>query len=930
MNMRGRKSSAAIEPSVVPTSALTGLRSFSRTFSSLQNYNYRLYWFGQLLSVIGTWIARIAQAWLVLQLTNSSFALGLVTALASLPITFFALFGGVLADRFPKRRVIVITQSIMAAQALILGLLITTHHIQVWQIYILAMVLGLATSIDNPTRQAFVSEMVGPENLPNAVALNSSLFNTARIIGPAIGGGLIAAFSIAVPFYVNAISFTAVIGGLLLMRPAEFHDVPVPVRGRVLTRMREGISYAVRTPAVLLPLILLAFIGTFGYNFTVILPLVAKYVLHTGALGFGGLTTALGIGALVSALTMAYLNRPSERLLLAGGTAFTILLGLLAVSTVLPLTLLILVVLGFASITYTATTNTRLQISAPGQMRGRVMSFYILLNAGMTPVGSLLIGTLAQDFDVRVALGIMTCLCAVGVVVAWLYYARRSRVDANRPPAKRRRRHRWINSLPTTPSSISARIVPIAGLLVCHGPSVANVNTSNRIRGWRRKTTKTRESSATDRPKSTRSNEMNETRSFGRIFSSLHNYNYRLYWFGQLLSITGTWIARIAQAWLVLQLTNSSFALGLVGALQFIPITVFSLFGGVLADRFPKREVIIITQALMAVQSLILAILITTGEIRVWHIYILAMVLGLASAFGNPTRQAFISEMVGPENLSNAVALNSGLFNTARILGPAVGGALIAAFTIDIPFYINAVSYLAVIGGLLMMRPSEFFNVPAPVRGRVLARLREGIDYATKTPAVLLPLILMGFIGTFGYNFTVMLPLVAKYILGTGALGFGGLMTAIGVGSLAAALGVAYMARPTERLLLIGGTAFSILLGLVAISHLFPLTVAILVLLGVASIAFTTTANARLQLTAPDELRGRVMSLYIFLRAGTAPAGSLLLGFLAQRASVPISVGTMAALCITGVVLARFYRSRHPDKPGMHQPQTLHEGVTGH
>ncbi len=426
-----------------------------------------------------------------------------------------------------------------------------------------------------------------------------------------------------------------------------------------------------------------------------------------------------------------------------------------------------------------------------------------------------------------------------------------------------------------------------------------------------------------------KSAETSTDRSVSRIVSSLRNYNYRLYWFGQLLSITGTWIARVAQAWLVLELTNSSFALGLVGALQFIPITVFALFGGVLADRFPKREVIIITQALMGVQSLILAILISTGEIQVWHIYILAMVLGLASAFGNPTRQAFISEMVGPDNLPNAVALNSGLFNTARILGPAIGGALIAAFSIAVPFYINAVSYLAVIGGLMLMRPAEFYDVPAPVRGRVLSRLREGIDYAIKTPAVLLPLILMGFIGTFGYNFTVMLPLVAKYILGTGALGFGGLMTALGIGSLVAAIGAAYLSRPTERLLLAGATAFSILLGLLAVSSVFPLTIAILIILGVASIAFTTTANARLQLTAPNELRGRVMSLYIFLRAGTAPLGSLLLGALAQDVNVPVAVGTMAAICAVGVVVARFYRSRHPSEPSSYHPRTVNEGAPG-
>ena len=386
----------------------TGPRSFKQTFSSFQNHNYRLYWFGQLLSVTGTWIARIAQAWLVLQLTNSSFSLGLVTALQSLPITIFALFGGVLADRFPKRRVIITTQSIMAAQSLVMALLITTHQIQVWQIYILAATLGLASSFDTPTRQAFVSEMVGAENLPNAVALNSSLFNTARIVGPAIGGALIAAFGIGVPFFVNSASFFAVILGLLLMRPAEFHNVPTPVRGRVFSRMREGLNYAAQTPSMLLPLILLFFIGTFGYNFTVILPLVAKYILGIGALGFGGLTTTLGIGSLIAALSLAYFNRPSEGLLIAGGAAFTILLGLLAISSKLPLTLAILFVLGMASITFTATTNTRLQLNAPGELRGRVMSLYILLNAGMTPIGSLLIGTLAQQFNVQVALGVMT------------------------------------------------------------------------------------------------------------------------------------------------------------------------------------------------------------------------------------------------------------------------------------------------------------------------------------------------------------------------------------------------------------------------------------------------------------------------------------------------------------------------------------------
>ncbi|MDI3340081.1 MAG: MFS transporter, partial [Sphaerobacter sp.] len=327
--------------------------------------------------------------------------------------------------------------------------------------------------------------------------------------------------------------------------------------------------------------------------------------------------------------------------------------------------------------------------------------------------------------------------------------------------------------------------------------------------------------------------------SVARMFSSFRNRNYRLYWFGQLLSVTGTWIQRVAQAWLVLNLTDSSFALGLVTTLQFLPLTIFALVGGLLADRLPKRQVLIVTQAVMAVQALILGLLISAGTIQIWHIYLLAAVLGLATAFDNPTRQAFVVEMVGPKDVANAVALNSSLFNAARIVGPAIGGALIASVGIAFAFYANAASYLGVIGGLLLMRPSEFHDVPPPVRGPVLTRLREGIAFALQTPPVALVLILMAFLGTFGYQFTVILPLIARYVLDTSALGLGGLLTAMGIGSLVAALGVAYASRPTERLLLVGATGFTLLLGLLAVSRMLGLTLAILVLLGAASIIFT-------------------------------------------------------------------------------------------
>lgn len=405
-------------------------------------------------------------------------------------------------------------------------------------------------------------------------------------------------------------------------------------------------------------------------------------------------------------------------------------------------------------------------------------------------------------------------------------------------------------------------------------------------------------------------------RAAGRAFSSFRNRNYRLFWFGQLLSLTGTWISRIAQAWLVLSLTDSSFALGLVSALQFAPMTLFSLFGGVLADRLPKRKVLIFTQSVMATQAITLALLVSTGQVQVWHIYALAFVLGSAASLDNPTRQAFLIEMVGREDLPNAIALNSSLFNMARIVGPAIGGALIAAFDVSVPFYLNALSYLAVIGGLFLMRPEQFHNVPIPARGPIFARMREGIQYASRTPDVALILIMIAFIGTFGFNFTVTLPLIARYVLDTGPLGFGSLMTALGAGALVSSLGMAYTSRPTERLLLFGAASFTLLLGLLAISTSLVLTLSILFFTGISNIIFTATANSRLQLFAPGELRGRVMSLYIFLNNGTGPLGALSIGLLAERYSVEVAMVTTALLCGTGLALGLFYLSRNSTNRG--------------
>ena len=392
-----------------------------RTFSSLSIYNYRLFWCGQLISLSGTWMQTTAQAWLVLKLTNSAVALGTVVFLQFLPITLLTLFGGVLADRFPKRGILLCTQTIAALQAFVLAELVRTGSVQLWQIYLLAALLGIVNAFDNPTRQAFVSELVGKDSLQNAVALNSSLFNTARIIGPALGGIVISIIGISQAFWLNGISFIPVIIGLLLMRPRDFYPAERPPRANVVRQVGEGIRYAVRTPKIFLVLLTMAVVGTFGYNYNTILPLLAKYVLDAGATGLGVLTSAVGLGSLVAALVVASARRTSVVVLLAASFIFSLLLIAVGFSSWLPLTLVLLVLMGATGIVYTATSNTSLQITAPSALRGRVMSLYFLLFAGTTPIGGYLVGLLSAHFGVQPAIVLMGTICTVGVVGAILY-----------------------------------------------------------------------------------------------------------------------------------------------------------------------------------------------------------------------------------------------------------------------------------------------------------------------------------------------------------------------------------------------------------------------------------------------------------------------------------------------------------------------------
>lgn len=394
---------------------------------------------------------------------------------------------------------------------------------------------------------------------------------------------------------------------------------------------------------------------------------------------------------------------------------------------------------------------------------------------------------------------------------------------------------------------------------------------------------------------------------FGRGFSSLRIYNYRLYWLGQLVSLTGTWMQRLAQAWLVLKLTNSPFALGMVSTLQFLPITLFSLYGGVIADRFPKHKLLIVTQSIATVQAIVLAALTTFGAIQIWEIYVLAVVLGMSSAFDNPTRQSFPVELVGRDEVANAVALNSTLFNTSRIVGPALAGIAIATIGVAGCFWLNAFSFLAVIGGLVAMKPSQFYSVPARQRGSTAKLLKGGLSYARHTPEVFVLLILLFFLGTFGYNFNVLLPLLAQYTLHTGSLGYGFLFTGLGVGSLVAALGLAFTRGQSQRTILIGGTAFIILLALLGLSRIYLASLLLLTLVGVCSILFSTSTQTRMQIIVPDEYRGRVMSLYTLLFAGTTPIGSQFIGIISQHWNVQIAIEAACALSSIGIVLAWFY-----------------------
>jgi MFS family permease len=398
--------------------------AITTTFRSLKVRNYRLFASGQVVSLSGTWAQRVAQDWLVLELShNSGVALGITTGLQFLPMLLFGLYGGVLADRYDKRRLLIWAQVAMGVLALVLGLLDLTDVVQLWQVYGLAFLLGLASVIDTPVRQAFVVEMVGPGDLPNAVSLNSATFNVSRILGPAVAGVAISSVGTAPVFLANAASYVAVVVGLLAIRRTELFDVHrVP---RAKGQLREGLTYVRSLPNLYVPIALISVIGMFGLNFQITLALIAKQTFHLGAGSYGALSAMLATGSLLGALASARRSTPpSPRILYGSALAFGILEVLTGLAPTYFLMAVLLVPTGAAVLTFTTTANATVQLTSAAHMRGRVMALYVLVFLGGTPLGAPVIGAVAEVLGPRSSLLIGGVVSAAAAVVAALYLRR--------------------------------------------------------------------------------------------------------------------------------------------------------------------------------------------------------------------------------------------------------------------------------------------------------------------------------------------------------------------------------------------------------------------------------------------------------------------------------------------------------------------------
>ncbi|MFC7863543.1 MFS transporter [Streptomyces murinus] len=392
------------------------------------------------------------------------------------------------------------------------------------------------------------------------------------------------------------------------------------------------------------------------------------------------------------------------------------------------------------------------------------------------------------------------------------------------------------------------------------------------------------------------------------MFSSLKVRNYRLFFMGQVVSNTGTWMQRIAQDWLVLSLTGSSAAVGITTALQFLPMLLFGLYGGVLVDRLPKRPALLVTQSAMALSGLALAALTLSGQVQVWHVYLAAFFVGLATVVDNPARQSFVSEMVGPDQLHNAVSLNSANFQSARLVGPAVAGLMITGVGTGWAFLANGLSFAAPIASLLLMRARELYPVKRTPRGK--GQLREGLQYVAGRPELIWSVVLVGFIGTFGFNFPVWLSAFADNVFHVGAGGYSLLNTLMAAGSLGGALLAARRGSARMRLLILAALTFGALEIVASLAPSYWLFAVLMVPIGICGLTVNVTANTTVQMATDPAMRGRVMSLFMMVFMGGTPLGAPVIGWITDTygARVGFALGgvvSAAAAAVIGLVLAR-------------------------
>ncbi|MEU3419647.1 MFS transporter [Streptomyces murinus] len=392
------------------------------------------------------------------------------------------------------------------------------------------------------------------------------------------------------------------------------------------------------------------------------------------------------------------------------------------------------------------------------------------------------------------------------------------------------------------------------------------------------------------------------------MFSSLKVRNYRLFFMGQVVSNTGTWMQRIAQDWLVLSLTGSSAAVGITTALQFLPMLLFGLYGGVLVDRLPKRPALLVTQSAMALSGLALAALTLSGQVQVWHVYLAAFFVGLATVVDNPARQSFVSEMVGPDQLHNAVSLNSANFQSARLVGPAVAGLMITGVGTGWAFLANGLSFAAPIASLLLMRARELYPVKRTPRGK--GQLREGLQYVAGRPELIWSVVLVGFIGTFGFNFPVWLSAFADNVFHVGAGGYSLLNTLMAAGSLGGALLAARRGSARMRLLILAALTFGALEIVASLAPSYWLFAVLMVPIGICGLTVNVTANTTVQMATDPAMRGRVMSLFMMVFMGGTPLGAPVIGWITDTygARVGFALGgvvSAVAAAVIGLVLAR-------------------------